>query len=46
VEVEATEGGKNLMMKKIILKPKKEIEDSVQRTRLFRTSCKTKENVD
>jgi hypothetical protein len=33
------------MMKKILLKPEKEIEDPVQRNSLFRTSCKTKDRV-
>jgi hypothetical protein len=30
VEVEATEGGKNLMMMKFFLKPEKEVEEPVQ----------------
>jgi hypothetical protein len=42
VEAEAVEGGKNLMMRKILLKPEKEVEELVQRTSLFRTACKTK----
>ena len=29
VEAEATEGGKNLMMKKVLLKPEKEVEELV-----------------
>jgi hypothetical protein len=33
------------MMRKVLLKPEKEIEDSVQRTRLFRMACKTKDKV-
>jgi hypothetical protein len=45
VEAEAAEGGHNLMMKKVLLKPEKEIEDPVQGTRLFRTTCKTKDKV-
>jgi hypothetical protein len=45
VEVEAAEGGHNLMMSKVLLKPEKEIEDSVQQMRLFKTSCKTKDKV-
>ena len=45
VEAEAAEGGQNLMMRKVLLKPEKEIEGSAQRMRLFRTACKTKDNV-
>jgi hypothetical protein len=33
------------MMRKVLLTPEKEVESSVQRTRLFRTSCKTKDRV-
>jgi hypothetical protein len=33
------------MMRKILLKPKKEIENLVQRNNLFRISCKTKDRV-
>jgi hypothetical protein len=33
------------MMQKALLTPKKEVESSVQRTRLFRTACKTKDRV-
>jgi hypothetical protein len=33
------------MMRKILLKPEKEIENPVQRNSLFRTSCKTKDRV-
>jgi hypothetical protein len=33
------------MMRKVLLMPEKEVESSVQRTRLFRTSCKTKDRV-
>ena len=33
------------MMRKVLLNPEKEIEDSVQRTKLFRTACKTKDRV-
>jgi hypothetical protein len=33
------------MMRKILLKPEKEIENPVQRNGLFRTACKTKERV-
>jgi hypothetical protein len=45
VEAEATEGGKNLMMRKVLLKPEKEVEEPVQRTSLFRTACKMKDRV-
>jgi hypothetical protein len=43
VETEDTEGGRSLMMRKVLLTPGKEVEDSAQRTRLFRTACKTKD---
>jgi hypothetical protein len=33
------------MMRKIILKPEKEMENPVQRNSLFRTSCMTKDRV-
>jgi hypothetical protein len=33
------------MMQKVLLTPEKEVESSVQRNRLFRTSCKTKDRV-
>jgi hypothetical protein len=33
------------VMRKVLLKLEKEIEDSVQQTRLFRTACKTKDKV-
>jgi hypothetical protein len=33
------------MMRKILLKPEKEVEKPVQRNSLFRTSCKTKDRV-
>jgi hypothetical protein len=45
VEVEETEGGRSLMMHKVLLTPGKEVEESSQRTRLFRTACKTKDRV-
>jgi hypothetical protein len=31
------------MMREVLLTPRKEVEDSAQRTRLFRTACKTKD---
>jgi hypothetical protein len=45
VEVEDAEGGRSLMMRKAILTPEKEVESSVQRNRIFRTACKTKDGV-
>jgi hypothetical protein len=45
VEEEATEGGKNLMMRKILLKPVEDVEELVQRTSLFITACKMKYKV-
>jgi hypothetical protein len=45
VEVEDAEGGRSLMMRKVLLTPEKEVESSVQRNRLFRTPCKTKDRV-
>jgi hypothetical protein len=45
VEEEDAEGRRSLAMHKVLLTPKKEVESSVQRTRLFRTSCKTKDRV-
>ena len=42
MEAEDAEGGRSLMMRKVLLTPKKEVESSVQRTRLFGTTCKTK----
>jgi hypothetical protein len=45
VEEEATEGGKSLMMREILVKPEKEPEELVQRTSLFRTACKVKHRV-
>jgi hypothetical protein len=45
VEAEDAEGGRSLMMCKVLLTPEKEVESSAQRTRLFRTACKTKDRV-
>jgi hypothetical protein len=39
------EVGRSLMMRKILLKPEKEVENPVQRNSLFRTACKTKDRV-
>jgi hypothetical protein len=33
------------MMRKVLLKPKKEAENPVQRNSLFQTACKTKDRV-
>jgi hypothetical protein len=45
VEAEDAECGRSLMIRKVLLTPEKEVENSVQRTRLFRTACKTKDRV-
>jgi hypothetical protein len=45
VEEEAEKGGNKLIMRKVILKPEKEVEEPVQRTSLFRTACKMKDKV-
>jgi hypothetical protein len=45
VEAEDAEGGRSLMMRKVLLKPEKEPENPVQRDSLFRTACKTKDRV-
>jgi hypothetical protein len=42
VETEDVEGGRSLVMRKVLLTPEKEVESSVQRTRLFKKACKTK----
>jgi hypothetical protein len=42
VENEDTEGERSLGMHKVLLTPEKEVEDTAQRSRLFRTACKTK----
>jgi hypothetical protein len=42
VENEDTRSGKSLTVHKVLLTPEKEVEDTAQRTRLFRTTCKTK----
>jgi hypothetical protein len=42
VENEDTGSGKSLTVHKVLLTPEKEVEDTAQRTRLFRTTCKTK----
>jgi hypothetical protein len=45
VEAKDAEGRRSLMMRKVLLTPEKEVESSVQRTRLFRTAYKTKDRV-
>ena len=42
VEDEDVGSGKSLTVHKVLLKPEKEVEDTAQRCRLFRTTCKTK----
>jgi flagellar motility protein MotE (MotC chaperone) len=44
-EAEDAEDGRSLMMRKVLLTPEKEVEDTAQRNRLFRTTCKTKDRV-
>jgi hypothetical protein len=44
-EAEDAEGGRSLAMHKVLLTHEKEVESLVQRTRLFRTACKTKDRV-
>jgi hypothetical protein len=45
VEAEDAEGGRSLMMRKVLLKPEKEAENPAQRNSLFQTACKTKDRV-
>jgi hypothetical protein len=45
VEVEGAKDGTSLMLRKVLLKPKTEVEKPVQRNNLFRTACKTKDKV-
>ena len=44
-ENEDADSGRSLGMHKILLTPEKEVEDLAQRTKLFRTACKTKDRV-
>jgi hypothetical protein len=44
-EVEDIDDRRSLMMRKVLLKPKKELKNPAQRKNLFRTSCKTKDKV-
>jgi hypothetical protein len=45
VEVEGAKDGRSMMLRKVLLKPEVEVEKSVQRNSLFRTTCKTKDIV-
>jgi hypothetical protein len=45
VEAEDVEGGRSLVMRKVLLMPVSEAENPVQRNSLFRTACKTKDRV-
>jgi hypothetical protein len=45
VEIEYAEGGRSLVMRKVLLTPEKEMENPAQRNNLFRTACKTKDRV-
>jgi hypothetical protein len=45
VEAEDTEGGIYLMMRKVLLKSEKEVENPTQRNSLFQNACKTKDRV-
>jgi hypothetical protein len=45
VEVEDDEGGRSLMMRKVLLMPEKEAENPTQRNSLFQTACRTKDRV-
>jgi hypothetical protein len=45
VEAEYVEARRSLMMSKVLLKPKKEVESPAQINSLFRTACKTKDRV-
>jgi hypothetical protein len=44
-EAEYAEGGRSLVMQKVLLTPEKKMENSAQRNNLFRTACKTKDRV-
>jgi hypothetical protein len=45
VEAKDAEGGRSLMMRKVLLIPEKEVENPAQRNRLFRIAFKTKDRV-
>jgi hypothetical protein len=45
MKAEATEEGRSLMMRKVLMKPEKEAREPVQRNSLFRTACKTRDRV-
>jgi hypothetical protein len=44
-EAEGEEDGISLMLRKVLLKPKAEVENQVKRNNLFKTTCKTKDRV-
>ena len=44
-EAKDVEGGRSLMMRKVLLKPEKEAKNPAQRNSLFQTACKTKDRV-
>jgi hypothetical protein len=44
-ETEDAEGGRSLVIHKVLLTLEREVESSAQRTKLFRTACKTKDRV-
>jgi hypothetical protein len=45
VGAEGAKDGTSLMLRKVLLKPKAEVENPVQRNSLFMKSCKTKDRV-
>jgi hypothetical protein len=45
IEAEDAEGGRSLIMQKVLLMPEKEAENPAQRNSLFQTTCKTKDRV-
>jgi hypothetical protein len=45
VEVEDVEGGRSLMMRKVLLMLEKEADNPLQRNSLIQTTCKTKDRV-
>jgi len=45
VKVEATEEGRSLMMRKVLVNMEKEVQEPIQRTSMFRTACKTRDRV-
>jgi hypothetical protein len=45
MKVEAAKEGRSLMMRKVLMKPKKEVREPVHRNSLFRTASKTRDRV-